>query len=144
MAGPTGKASSSVIAQPVGTQTKPSILSRTAQGLRGVSFTSEDLKDPAKLYKVLYDITANARAAIHGLSQNPLLQGNAVTGITFTGGQTVVINHGLGRAYNGYHPINDNGNIWSGKIGALPSGVTSSQCIALTSTNAGTFDFWIF
>ena len=59
-------------------------------------------------------------------------------------GQTVPINHGLGRAYQGFYVIRAQGGAPALVEAALPAGVGANRMIALTSANAGTYDLLIF
>lgn len=141
---PASNAGSSTIVQPVGSQSKPTILTRALQGLRKTFFTGSDLQNPQQLHKVLTDLQTNTALAVKPLAENPLLSGTRVAGVAFTSGQTRTLNHGLGRAYQGYHTVNDSGVNWTGFVANNPSGVSKDQCITLTSPTTGTWDFWVF
>lgn len=134
----------SVITQPVGSQTKPTISTRAALAIKPARFTSEDLKDPDRLHKVIYDQGQVAANAIHAISSNPLVFGNIIRGKVFTANQTLLIEHRLRRAYQGWLCVRAQGNPWSGVEAALPAAVTSDLAVSLTSVNPGTYDFLVF
>lgn len=140
----TGSVASSTIAQPVGSQTKPSVLTRSLIGIRQLFFTSNDLADPEKLYQVIARLQSNLIAAIRPLAENPTLAGVLVTGVVFVGGDTQLVSHGLGRAFAGFYCVDAAGTSWAGKRVASPTGTTAAQMIALTNPTAGTYSFWVF
>lgn len=139
-----GNAASSTIAQPVGSQTKPTILSRAAVALRGVFFTSADLQKPDRLYQVISALQTNVASVVRSLASNVTLSSVRLSGNVFWSGQTVLINHGLGRPYLGWYVVRAQGGAASFVEAALPPGVDTSQAIAITSANAGTFDLIVF
>ncbi len=140
----TGSVASSTIAQPVGSQTKPSVITRSLIGIRQLFFTSKDLADPTKLYQVISRLQSNLVAAIRPLSENPTLAGNLLTGLSFTGGTALNISHGLGRPFVGFYCVDVVGAAWAGQRVALPPGVTSKQMIAIQTANTCTASLWVF
>lgn len=137
-------AASSTIAQPVGSQTRASILTRALQGVARVFFTAKDLEVPDRLYQVIHQLQSNLLLALRPLAENPTLGGNLLKGIVFTGGQTLYLAHGLGRAYRGWYVVRAQGAAASLVEAALPAGTTSDRIIGLTSANAGTYDVMVF
>ena len=141
---PQGAGASSIITQPVGSQTAPTVMQRALFAIRKVFFTSADLQEPDKLYQVIRQIDDGVTTALRSVSTSPILNGNLLRGVVFQMGQTIYLNHGLGRVYIGVIATQAIGNPWLYTIAALPMGVTGSQVIPLTSVNAGTYDLWIF
>lgn len=135
---------SSIITQPVGSQTAPTVVQRALFAVKKTFFTSADLQDPDKLYQVIRQLDDALATALRSVSTSPIVNGNLLRGITFTMGQTLYLNHGLGRPYLGVIATQALGNPWSYTIATLPMSVTASQVLPITSTNAGTYDLWIF
>src|SRR5258708_17288834 len=91
----------SVIVQPVGTQTKPT-LSRQAippAPHDPVPFSVASLKDPATLHPILSQLHQNTMKTMSALISDPVAPGNVIQGHSFTAGQTLPITHALVRAY---------------------------------------------
>jgi hypothetical protein len=135
---------SSVIVQPVGSQTKATTRSRSGIGVRQVQFTLDDVSDPERLHRVLLHLQSNLVQPLHGIGQNPMLPGNLLQGLVFGAASTLVIAHGLGRPYQGWLCVRQQGNPAVLVETALPTGVSASQMISILSTNAGTYSLWVF
>ncbi len=133
---------SSIIAT-VGGQT-PTVTSSSWAPIKRTFFTAKDVADPESLYKVLYKLQENFHALAKPLSQNAAIPANRHTGIVFTAGQTLYIQHRLGRAFQGYHCVRAQGGFPSFMEAAFPAGTDASSILPLTSQNAGTFDLLIF
>ena len=129
---------------PAGVTSAPTITSGAWTTLRRVMFTAKDVADPERLYQVLYKVQDLVHQGLGPVVQNPLLNGNHVRGVAFTAGQTVTLSHGLARPYSGYHCTRAQGGYPSFQESALASGLSSDASVALTSANAGTFDFYFF
>lgn len=135
---------SSTIVEPVGSQTAVTVISRAATALRQLLFSAEDVKTPETLYRVLTAIQRNVLSAFTPIAQNPTVQGVLLSGVTFTGAVDITINHGLGRAYQGYYAVADSGVHWTGFSKANPPGVGTDKCITLHAGGAGTWSFWVY
>lgn len=134
----------STIAQPVGSQTRPTILTRSLVALRQVSFNADSLSTPQQLYAVIHALQQNVLRVVRVLAANPLLGANHLTGWTFTANQTQNIPHRLGRPWQGYIVCRAQVNPASFIDAPYPPGTNSSQLLPLTSANAGTYDFLVF
>lgn len=143
-AGPFGSAGSSTVVQPVGPQTKPTILTRAREALTRVQFTVQSLTSPEELFRVLSAIQTNVAAALRPLAEDPGASSVYLRGIVFAAGQTLYLSHGLGRAYAGWQVTRALGAAASFVEAALPTGVTSALILPLTSANAGTYDLRVF
>lgn len=132
------------IVQPVGTQTRPTLLTRAFTGMRQVRFSQDDLQDPAQQHRIITSIVDNVQLALRPLSEDPTLSGNIVRGLVFTAGQTRSVPHGLGRAYTGFRVEHAVGAAPALYAVALPAGATSAQIIAIKSDNAGVFDVRVY
>lgn len=141
--------SSAVVAQPVGSQTKPTILARVALSVREMFFTSADLQKPDRLYQVIHQVQQNLSKALRVLGSNRQLSGNEITGITCTAGTQFIVSHGLGRPYVGFYATYAHGApaqftvILPSDVG-YPPGVTTSQVLVLVTGNTGTYNLWIY
>jgi hypothetical protein len=134
----------STIVQPVGSQTRPTISQRAIESFRREFFTVKDLEDPERLYQVVYQLQTNAQRMFHILATNPIGGGNLVQGLIFTAGQTLNVQHGLGRDYIGYFCTRAQNGYPAFQEAPLPASVTRSQVLPVTAQNAGTFDLYIF
>lgn len=123
---------------------KPTILSRTWLQVQQVFFTSADLKDPDRLYRVLHVIQQNLSKALRVIALNASISGNRLTGVVFPAGQVQYIPHGLGRAYQGWYVVRAVGHASDLVETTLPAGTTSAQFLPLVSATGGTHDLWIF
>src|SRR5271167_592532 len=94
--GPVGSAASSAIAVPVGSQSRGSVLTRAAQGIKKIFFTAADIAVPERLYQVLYQLQQNLLTALYPLAENPSLGAVYFPGITFVPGVPQTFRHGLG------------------------------------------------
>jgi hypothetical protein len=146
----TSRGASSTIAQPVGSQTRPTILTRSAIAVREMFFTSADLQKPDKLYQVIHAIQQNLSKALRVLGSNPMLSGIAITGQSCTASTQVNIAHGLGRPYRGFIVTGAQHGSYAqfeevvpGDNG-YPPGLSKSTYLVLFPGNTGTFDFWVF
>jgi hypothetical protein len=140
-----GRASSSTVIQPVGSQTATTVLTKALLGLKQIYFTSETVKSAERLYWVLRAIQNNVADAFGPLARNPMLAGNLIEGLAFTGGTPRGVTHGLGRAPTpGIICTKAVGGGWQGQIATQPAGVTTAQQLWLTNPSSGTFDLWIF
>lgn len=135
---------SSVITQPVGSQTAPSVLSRAANTLHEMFHDGASLTDPAELSRVLRLLSSNVAAALRVLGANPILFGNHCRGIQMTNGTISLIAHGLNRPWQGYICTRMVSASAIFAEGAMPTGTTTSQFLALSSLATGTFDFYVF
>lgn len=135
---------SSTIVQPVGSQTAARTSTRSGLPVRQVTFTADEVADPKKLAQLLTQLNHNLYKSLQTLGTNITLQGNIVQGLVFSGGQTLFVAHGLGRAYQGAYAVRAQGNPPLFVEAALPKGATPAQLIGLTSTNAGTYDILVF
>ena len=121
---------------------------QTSQGawrsLRRVLFSAKDLADPERLYEVVYKVQDLIFQGIGPVLQNAIVPGNRLTSVAFSSGQTRILAHGLGRAYQGYFHVRAIGGYGAFQEVALPSGVSNSTSIALQALNGGTFDLYIF
>jgi hypothetical protein len=141
---PFASGGGSTIAQPVGPQTKATSSQRALASVRRMFFTEDDVKDPKRLYQVLYQITQGLTDALRQVAENPVGGGNLLTGVVFTTNQTLYLSHGLGRPYRGWWPARAQGLAASMVEAALPTGVTSSQVLPITSANAGVYAIYVF
>lgn len=74
----------------------------------------------------------------------PFSNGNLITGLVFTAGQTRDIDHGLARAYAGFFVTRAQGNeplLY--EPATLPANLRPAK-LRLTSVKAGTYDVWVF
>jgi len=140
----TVRVATSTVTQPVGSQAKPSVLTRAALAIRQLQFTGDDLKESSRLYRVLNDLHSAVSSALQSLASNPTLSGVLLSGEVFTGGQTRTLTHGLGRAFRGWYVVRAQGGVAAFVEAGLPAGMTPTQGLSLTSTNAGTFDLFVF
>lgn len=106
---------------------------------RGAGFGLEHTGDRQTndLQRKIADATARQRF-------NPFANGTLIQNVTFTAGQTIVLNHGLGEAYSGFFVTRAKGNapqIWED---TLPTGATPKRQIALKSFSPGIYDIWVF
>lgn len=144
---PVGHVATSSIAQPVGSQTRPTILSRASVALQKLFFTAASIENPDGLYRVLHLMQQNVALVVRVLASNPTLSCNVLTGESFSSGATRVIPHGLGRAYHGFYPLNAQGAAPAIYIVPAPAtevGVLASQAIILKSDNTLTCDLLVY
>lgn len=141
---PLASGGGSTIVQPVGSQTKPTIVQHALESLRRIFFTSKDLQDPERLYQVVYQIQTNVGRVLRILAQSPIGGGNRITGLVFTAGQTLYVQHGLGHDWSGYFCTRAQGGYPAFQEAALPASTTKTQVLPITAQNAGTFDLYIF
>lgn len=135
----------SVIVQPVGAQTKPTITSQAQDIFRVLQLASTDVDSPEKVASLLLRIQQNLNLALRPIAQNPIATSlNLIRGLVFTGGQTRFIAHGLGHAYQGWWCCRAQTNPAVLVEAALPTGTTPAQFLGITSTNAGTYDIIVF
>lgn len=144
MGNPTTRGGSSVIVQPVGSQTAPTTLTRNGLAIRQVQFSAESLKDSAELYRVLTNLQRNYTDALRTVGTSPIVEVNIIRAVVFQTGQTQMISHGLGRAYQGWMVVRAQGLVASMVEGALLAGLSATQVLPLTSANAGTYDIMVF
>lgn len=137
-------AGSTVVTQPVGSQTSPTIVQRALVSIRKLFFTAKDLEDPERLYQILKQYQDSYTSALQALGSSPWAIGSLQEGVVFTTGQTQYLAHGLGRAWAGVWCTKAAGLPWLYTIAAYPAGVTADKVIPLTSTNAGTYSLVVF
>jgi hypothetical protein len=139
-----GSSGGSIVVQPVGSQTKPKVLTKAFTAFKQLFFSVEDIKNPAALYRVLYTLQQNASTTLRILASAPVGGGNLLVGIVFTPGQTLYLQHGLAAPYAGWWCTRAIGGAASFVEAALPPSVTAAQVLPLSSANAGTFDVYVF
>jgi hypothetical protein len=138
-------AGSTIVTQPVGSQTAPTVVQRALINIRKLFFTSKDLQDPERLYQVIHQHQQAVVSALNALGTCPLSVGVLIKGLVWAPGETKYLNHGLGRPFQGYICVGSHGpNVWAGVYDAQPVGTTTAQVIPLVQPTAGTFDLWIF
>lgn len=141
---PTGHVASTTTAQPVGSQSRPSLFTRLSSALRQAFFNSADLEDPKKLYEVLHQLQSNLGFAVRGLASNPLASGTHLTGLPFKNGVPLLIPHGLGRPYLGYVVTRATAQVSIPVDVGMPPGVSTRDCLNLVVTNDATIDLYVF
>lgn len=139
-----GSSGGSIIIQPVGSQTKPTIISKAFTAFRELFFTADDVKEPQSLYRILYTMQQNSALTLRILSSATIGGGNLLVGVVFTPGQTLYLKHGLATPYTGWWCTRAQGNAQGLVEAAFPASVTPDQVLPLTSSNAGTFDVYVF
>jgi hypothetical protein len=137
-------AGSTIVTQPVGSQTAPTIVQRALIAIRKISFTSKELTDPERLYQVISQQEQAFASALQALGSSPISVGTLLIGTVFTAAQTLFLSHQLGRPWTGYICTQAQTNPALITTASLPTGATPDKLIALHSVNAGTYDFWIF
>jgi hypothetical protein len=143
------RGASSTAVQPVGSQSRPTILTRSALAVREMFFTSVDLQKPDRLYQVVHAIQQNLSKALRLLGSNPMISGNQIAGVVCVGGTQFNLAHGLGRPYQGFLVTSANqgfpsfSEIVPGQ-GGYPSGATKATFLVLAPANSGTFSFWVY
>lgn len=114
--------------------------------LRRVFFTVADFEAPDKIYDVVNRVQEATLQVLGVISTNQLLPGNILRSVTFTAGQTQMLAHGLGREWQGFFHC----RVYPGagdpilKEIAYASGVGADSVLPLISTNAGTYDIYVF
>lgn len=159
MASPPAKAAapraSSVLSQEVNAKnpTKPqptgaprNITTKAWVTLRRVFFTVKDFEAPDKIYDVVNRVQEATLQILGVISTNQLLPGNILRSVTFTAGQTQMLAHGLGREWQGYFCCRSYPGAGACVLteAAYSSGVNSDTVLPVTSTNAGTYDIYVF
>lgn len=142
--GPFGSGGGSTIAQPVGSQTKPTVTQRALTALRRVQFTIEDVKDPEQLYQILYHQQQAIDAALRTLNSNPTVGGNLLTGNVMHVGVTSYLNHGLGRPWRGVWCCLPLGQPSSFEVVSQPPNVGPELVLPLLPGKSGTYDFYVY
>jgi hypothetical protein len=140
-----GSSGGSIIIQPVGSQTAPTIISKAFTAFRQLFFTAADVKDSEQLYRVLYTMQQNSALTLRILAQSPVGGGNLLVGVVFGSGQTLYLQHGLQTPYTGWWCTRAQGaNVASLVEAAFPPSTTPDQILPITSNNAGQFDIYVF
>jgi hypothetical protein len=139
-----GGGATTVVVQPVGTQTKATLLQRAFNGMRQVKFTVGDLQDPETHHRILSQFVQHATTVIRTLSEDPTTSGVILRGEVFTAGQTRTLSHGLGRAFVGFRVEHAQGAAPALYTVAQPAGVTAQTSITVKSDNAGTYDLRVY
>lgn len=135
----------SIIVQPIGNQTKPTIYSKAQDVFRLLQLSSSDVGDAKSLASWLQRLQQNVALAFRPIAQNPFATSvNILQGVVFTGGQTLLLAHGLGHAYMGWWCVRARTNAASLVEAALPTGANAAQVLPITSANAGTYDIAVF
>ena len=110
------------------------------QRTRGIGLGVEHTGDrqTQELQRRMADATARARF-------DPLALKVLIPNVVFATGQTQLLYHGLGTPYTGWIVTRALGNPASLIETGLPSGVSASKALALTSPGvAGTYDILVF
>jgi hypothetical protein len=139
-----GGGATTVVVQPVATQTKATVLTRAFNGLKQVKFSQDDLADPETHHRLLTQIVQHTASVARSLSEDPTLAGVILQGLVFTAGMTRTLSHGLGRAYVGFRVEHADGAAPALYTVAQPAGVTSATSITIKSDNAGTFSVRVY
>ncbi len=130
---------------------QPPVLGQSAPLLKagGVFVTAEDVKDPARLVKIIRDMQAQNERMTAGSRSNPHNAPCIVRGIVFPASPTtIVIPHTLKRAWTGIWCCNQAPNADPCAYVVVdppvyPAGVTKDKAACLISFSTGTYDFCI-
>lgn len=145
MAAPIGKgASSTIVTTPLGSSNTSTIQTRSGLGVRQTFFTGRDLQDPEALYRVLHAMNESLTKALSVIGQSSIVSANRITGLTFTAGQTLTFNHGLGRPYQGWWPVRALVHVAQLVEVPSPAGMSADLVLSLSSALAGTYDVMVF
>lgn len=107
-------------------------------------FETKDHEDPVVLNRKLTELAAYVDKQAGPGATNPVNTGTIIQNLTFTAGQTQNILHGLGRAPIGWFCVRAQTNPAVLVEVATPSGVDRTTTLSITSSNAGTYDLYVF
>lgn len=114
--------------------------------LRRVFFTVSDVSDPKRLYDVINRLQESILSVLGVVSTNQMIPGNILRAVPFTAGQSRMLVHGLNRPWQGYFCVR--AQLGSGvplfADTAYVAGTTADKILPLNSTNAGTYDIYVF
>jgi hypothetical protein len=119
---------------------------RAARAAVLAKYLPEHVADPHVITRKMNSDNAAVAAKFGDYDSNPMLSGTILRNVVFSAGQTLKLKHGLGRPWHGYLIVRAQTNPAQMIDVANPSGSTGPDpnFLTLRSTNAGTYDVWIF
>jgi hypothetical protein len=121
------------------TGTAATITSRAINKPAARRFSTDDVKNPDRLVRMLNDMQEDVDQADAGVWSNPHAAPCILRGLTFKGNESKTLDHTLDRPYSGWWPVRQLTAVATLIEGTLPMGRTSDKAIVLTNTTNTTF-----
>jgi hypothetical protein len=102
-------------------------------------FSTDDVKDPGRLVRMLNDMQEDIDQADAGIFSNPHNAPCILRGVAFSANQSKELPHTLDRPYTGWWIVRAQGAAPTLVEGSLPTGVTTDKAIQLTNTSGSSF-----
>jgi hypothetical protein len=136
---------STIAVRPTGN--KPTISARTVISQQRQHMTAEQAKDPEQVARNINALQQQTAQSTRSLRNNPETGAIIFQGVAVLVGGTKVFTHNFGRPFQGYRVTRTYAGAGSAILlqdAALPAGLSVNNSVALTASNSGTIDVWIW